>query len=95
MLKLEIENSYKKDLKLAIKQNLLTQEISDRLKFAIDTLQIPKPLEKEYNPHPLSGDYKGYFDCHIKGDFVLVYKLSDTALHLVRVGRHTTIFKKY
>lgn len=95
MLKLEIENSYIRDFKLAIKQNLITQDINHKIEVIVKTLQIPEPLPKDFKPHSLTGDYKGYMDCHIKGDLVLIYKTTDTALHLVRIGKHTTIFKKF
>ena len=96
MLKLEIENSYKRDLKLAYKQNIVTNKIETELKFIIDTLQSGKNLpEKPYRPHGLNGEYNGYIGCHVKADFCLVYKIKGNNLHLVRVGKHTTIFKKF
>ena len=95
MLELKIENSFKKDFKLAIKQNLIDAEVEKTLNDVIETLRIPALLEKEYRNHALSGDYKNYFDCHIKSDLVLVYRVYNNVLHLVRFGKHTTIFKKY
>lgn len=96
MLSLEIENSYKRDLKLAYKQNIITHKIETELKFVIDTLQSGKNLpEKPYRPHALNGEYIGYMGCHIKADFCIIYKITNTALHLVRVGKHTTIYKKF
>ncbi len=32
-------------------------------------------LHKQHKDHSLSGEWKGYRDCHIEGDWVLIYKL--------------------
>ena len=96
MLKLEIQNSYKRDLKLAYKQNIITHKIQTELKFVIDTLQSGKTLpEKPYRPHGLNGEYSGYTSCHIKANFCLIYKIAGNNLHLIRVGKHTTLYKNF
>jgi len=35
---------------------------------------------------------KGYRDCHIEPDWVLIYKLTDDELRLARTGTHTDLF---
>ena len=32
------------------------------------------PLGPEWLDHPLGGDWKGYRECHIGGDFLLIYE---------------------
>lgn len=91
MLELVYENSFKKDYKKLVKQNFDDQLLKNALEYLIDD----KPLPKVYNNHPLKGDYKGYFDCHLKADCILVYKKSDTKIFLLRIGTHGNIFKKY
>ncbi len=45
-------------------------------------------------PHPLQGDYKGYMECHILPDWLLIYKIKDDELVLVlsRTGTHSDLF---
>lgn len=40
----------------------------------------------------LTGDYKGYMECHIKGDFLLIWFHTDTdEINLVRLGSHSEL----
>ncbi len=52
------------------------------------------PLPPELNDHPLIGDWKDHRECHIGGDFLLIYLL-DEARNLVvfvRTGTHAELF---
>ncbi len=47
-----------------------------------------------YKPHKLSGSYNDCFECHIKPDWLLIWKIdhrSDEVL-LVRTGTHSDLF---
>jgi len=54
-------------------------------------------LGPEWLDHPLSGDWQGYRECHIGGDFLLAYKLDDSGKHglvvFVRAGTHADLFQ--
>lgn len=55
------------------------------------------PLRPEWLDHPLTGQWDGYRECHIGGDFLLIYKLGDTGKHglvvFVRSGTHAELFE--
>lgn len=51
------------------------------------------PLPAEYNDHPLSGRWNDHRDCHVSGDWVLIYKLDSTSVIFVRTGTHSELFK--
>ncbi len=55
------------------------------------------PLGPEWLDHPLGGDWEGHRECHIGGDFLLVYKLDDTGKHGLIVfecaGKHSDLFE--
>ena len=55
------------------------------------------PMGPEWLDHPLGGDWDGHRECHIGGDFLLVYKLVDSAEHglvvFVRTGTHAELFE--
>jgi mRNA interferase YafQ len=44
--------------------------------------------------HPLKGEWKGYWDCHIEPDWLLIYKLTDDEVRLARTGTHADLFER-
>lgn len=54
-----------------------------------------KQLPKQYKNHPLRGNLKGYYDCHVLNDLVLVYKIEKKKLVLLLfdIGTHSNLFK--
>jgi mRNA interferase YafQ len=55
------------------------------------------PLGPEWVDHPLGGPWEGHRECHVGGDFLLAYKLDDSAKHglvvFVRAGTHADLFE--
>ncbi len=52
-----------------------------------------KPLPQEACNHPLKGTYAGYYEFHISGDVLVIYKLTENELWLIRMGSHSELFK--
>jgi mRNA interferase YafQ len=51
-----------------------------------------EPLPRRYFDHPLGGEWSDYRDCHIRPDFILIYrKPDDASLELVRLGSHSEL----
>ncbi len=52
--------------------------------------RIDAPLGQEWFDHALSGNWAGYCECHIGGDFLLIYRVDDRRQHglvfFVRAG---------
>ena len=57
----------------------------------IEMLCQNRPLEASYRDHALTGDWKGWRDCHIEPDWVMFYKLEPTRLILGRTGSHSDL----
>jgi mRNA interferase YafQ len=55
------------------------------------------PFGPEWRDHPLGGEWEGYRDCHIGGDFLLIYKLDDSGKYglviFIRAGTHAELFE--
>jgi mRNA interferase YafQ len=55
------------------------------------------PLGPEWMDHSLGGEWDGYRECHIGGDFLLAYKLDDSGktglVVFVRTGTHAELFE--
>ncbi|SDN15467.1 mRNA interferase YafQ [Daejeonella rubra] len=51
-------------------------------------------LDKKYRPHRLSGNFKGYWECHVKTDLLLIWEENETLnlIELVRTGTHSDLF---
>ena len=53
-------------------------------------------LPPEYNPHMLSGQFEGYWECHMEEDWLLVWRQDNNKLILTmtNTGTHTELFSK-
>ena len=89
MLDLAFASQYKKDIRRIKKDNKFKES---ELELVINTLRTGKKLDPKYLDHPLSGDWKGYRDCHVQNDVVLIYKITTNTLYLARVGIHSNLF---
>lgn len=83
---------FKKDYKLAIKRGLPVK----LLEGTVALLVCGKPLPEKYVDHALSGSWTAYRECHIQGDWLLVYRIEDDVLvlTLTRTGTHSDLFGK-
>lgn len=90
MLDIVLSNRFKKDLKLAAKRGLDL----DELEAIVNQLVAQQPLPAKNRDHALTGDYIGFRECHIRPDWLLVYRVDgeDLVLFLFRTGSHTDLF---
>ena len=69
----------------------------NRLKEAMTLLTANNcPLPPEWLDHPLTGEWVNHRECHIGGDFLLIYRLDDAGKYgmvvFVRSGTHSELF---
>ena len=90
MLDIRYSAQFKKDFKLAKKRGFPLQE----LKEVIAWLAEEKTLDEKFCDHPLKGKYHSFRECHIRPDWLLIYKISAEELVLTaqRTGTHSDIF---
>ena len=60
----------------------------------IELLQTDQTLPRSQNDHALAGDRKGWRDCHIETDWLLIYKTEGGMLTLGETGTHADLFGK-
>jgi len=60
----------------------------------VDTLRQGLPLAQRYRDHPLTGEYRGFRECHIQPDWLLIYLIENDVLTLTLVdtGSHADMF---
>lgn len=67
----------------------------NRLKVAmIWLIANDEPLPPEYLDHELTGEWSGFRECHIGGDFLLIYELkADGTIIFTSTGSHAGLFE--
>jgi len=83
-------SKFQKDLKLVEKRGYNLSLLAE----VVALLAKGEPLPEKYLDHPLKGNYKDCWECHITPDWLLVYrKKEDTLfLYLTRTGTHSDLF---
>ncbi len=92
MLRIEFTGQFKKDYKLALKRGCKEHDLTT----VISLLANEQPLPAKYRDHTLenSRNYKNMRECHIKPDWLLIYKIySDRlVLELIQTCTHSDLF---
>ncbi len=50
------------------------------------------PLGAEWLDHALKGEWADHRECHIGGDFLLIYQVEGNVINFVRSGTHSELF---
>lgn len=84
-----IASSFKRDYKKILKRKYDVTLLDD----IVNKLQNGEELPEKNHDHALSGEWKGYRECHILPDWLLVYKIFDEqlVLSLTRTGSHSDL----
>ena len=90
--KLETTVKFRKEAKLCKKRGLPMEELWTVVKQLLNG----ENLEPQYREHLLYGKYKGCHECHIRPDWLLIWKENDETLTLLltNTGTHSDLFGK-
>ena len=92
--KIDFTSNFKRQLKKVIKQNKNIQELLE----VITKLANQEELDPKYRNHSLIDDktYKNCNECHIRPDWLLIYKYDNNVLVIVlfATGSHSELFNK-
>jgi mRNA interferase YafQ len=89
MKSLRLGGAFKKDLKRLTRRGY----DRERLDLVVQALREGRSLPAPVRPHPLKGEWKGHWECHITPDWLLIYKFSENEVVLARTGTHSDLFK--
>ena len=89
MLGLERTKVFKKDIS---KLKFSNQHYAKYILY-LGMLLEEKTLPTEAKDHELKGNWQGYREFHISGDLLLIYKIENETLYLVRIGTHSQLFE--
>ena len=89
MKQIIFEKGFLKDWKKLKKKRYDKSELNE----IVDMLRNDECIPARYHDHALSGKYKGYRECHIRSNWLLIYESTDTEVFLVATGTHDDLFK--
>ncbi len=90
MLKLKTTSRFKKDYKKILRSG----KDMGRLKQTMTWIANEQALPLEMRDHKLIGNYQGRRECHLSGDWLLIYKLEKDIVIFERTGSHSELLKK-
>jgi mRNA interferase YafQ len=88
MIELGRTGQFKKDYKLALKRGKKLEALPE----IVEALSRGDSPATKYRPHRLSGDWSGYWECHLEPDYLMIYTVSVDEVMLVRLGTHADLF---
>lgn len=90
MRKIDLHSKFKRDYKREKKSDKVLDAV---LNPVLRSLVSDQPLPQRNRDHALTGDWKGFRDCHVKPDLVLIYRKTSGVLILARLGSHSELFE--
>lgn len=90
MFFLKYSKQFKKDLKSYRHDKELLNDLESVLNNLVKGLKLPL---KNHN-HSLKGEFNRCFECHIRPDVLLIYKIEkkEVVVLLLRIGSHSELF---
>ena len=90
MRTIERTTKFKRDYKREVKSD---SKLNDQLLSVIEMLATDADLPERLRDHSLAGEWKGFRDCHVRPDLVLIYeKVGANVIVLARPGSHSELF---
>lgn len=87
---LRFSTQYKKDFKRYKNQPQKLEKLLDVFRMLENEIELPAELKA----HKLLGKYKGCMECHIEGDFLLIWFDEESQIiDIVRLGSHSELFQ--
>jgi mRNA interferase YafQ len=88
MKSFRLTNAYKRDLKRIARRSYDLALLGN----VLNALREGHHLPAARRDHPLKGEWKGWRECHIEPDWLLIYKATETDVLLARTGTLADLF---
>ncbi len=86
--RLEVTKTFKKDIS---KLKYSNEHYSKYIVYLASLLEN-KPLPPESLNHKLKGKWSDFMEFHVSGDLLVIYRIEEDTLQLVRIGSHSQLF---
>jgi mRNA interferase YafQ len=90
MRQLRTTTRFEKDYRKALKSG----KDMTRLKRVMSWIATGQALPDELRDHKLIGNFKGRRECHLAGDWLLIYKVDGETVVFERTGSHSELFQR-
>jgi mRNA interferase YafQ len=92
VLKAVFTSKFKNDLKSIQNQSAKLKATKEVMK----QITNETALTENKREHELEGEYEGYMECHVKPDWLLIYKIDhkNKVVYFQRTGSHSKLFKQ-
>ena len=91
MRKIVYSTQFRKDYRRYLNKPKFLAALNDILRM----LESGLPVPADRSPHKLHGTFKGCMECHIGGDYLLIWMdMTTDTVKLVRLGTHHELFGK-
>ena len=87
-LEIKIMNACRRDIRKLQRQGKNLEELYTVVKMLAEGETLPE----RYRDHYLTGNWRGFRECHIRPDWLLIYRIVDQELQLTRSGSHSDLF---
>ena len=89
MKTIKYSGQFKKDFKKYRNDKAKVEKLLEVFRMLENEIELPD----KYKLHKLIGNYKGCWECHIDGDFLLIW-IDETAkiIKVIRLGSHSELF---
>jgi len=88
MRQLRTTGRFDRDYALMVKRGKQIEKLDAVMMILING----EPLPPHNRDHSLTGNFKGFRDCHIEPDWLLIYKIDRDVITFERTGSHSDIF---
>ena len=92
MLEIFESSAFKKDRKRESK-NSHNKDIDQKIVEVLSLLSKDVVLPSKYKLHKLRGPYSGFLECHVKPDLLMIFRLENSSVYLLRLGSHSELFR--
>lgn len=89
MKTLRYSTQYKKDFKKYRNDPIKLAKLLEVFRMLENEIELPDG----YRAHMLKGEYRGCMECHIEGDFLLIW-IDGNIIDVLRIGSHSELFGK-
>ena len=93
MRTIERSSAFQRDYKRVKATPRQSKNLDSLVSTVVALLLSDRVLPENNRDHSLIGDWAGYRECHLKPDFLLIYRKPDAnTLRLARLGTHSELF---
>jgi mRNA interferase YafQ len=91
MLEIELTSKMKRDVKRMQKRGKDMSKLGEAFRLLVSRQVLPS----QFKDHQLKGEMKDYRECHIEGDWLLIYQIFEDKLILLAsgTGSHSDLFE--